>query len=198
MQNGLHPITLTTYTRPCPLARNLHCEVLFISTKSQKLVLDGSTYQAGQRTLRDRSDRPSSICFPMERAPLSPRRDDPKKRRVEPPTSSQAVGTHKRGPSGTGKPAPRKKDIFKAPRSKKGKFLTMVNQMDQRTDRTMGLLLRMMCLGMLMQMLLRLLMGVLMLMLLLLLLLLLMLLMLMLLLLLMLMLYRPSRAGHLG
>ena len=39
-----------------------------------------------------------------------------------------------------------------------------VNQMDQRTDRTMGLLLRMMCFGMLMQMLLRLLMGLLLLM----------------------------------
>ena len=47
------------------------------------------------------------------------------------------------------------------PRSKKGKFLIMVNQMDQCTDWMMGLLLRMMCLGMLMQMLLCLLMGVL-------------------------------------
>lgn len=55
-----------------------------------------------------------ALCA-MDRVPPSPRRDDPKKRRVEGPTNSQTRGTHQHAASVTGKLAPRKKDLFKTP-----------------------------------------------------------------------------------
>ena len=55
-----------------------------------------------------------------DRVPPSPRRDNPKKRCVEADPQVQTATAHTRGASGTGKPVPRRKDIFKQPLKKKG------------------------------------------------------------------------------
>ena len=92
-----------------------------------------STHSNPARNTRSRTRQPEEITesatsatqpsAPMptkDRVPPSPRRDNPKKRRVEADPQAQTATAHTRGASGTGKPVPRRKDIFKQPLKKKG------------------------------------------------------------------------------
>ncbi|ETW82455.1 hypothetical protein HETIRDRAFT_120750 [Heterobasidion irregulare TC 32-1] len=63
--------------------------------------------------------QPSTPMPTEDRVPPSPRRDDPKKRRMEVDPQVRMATAHTRGASGTGKPVPRRKDIFKQPQKKK-------------------------------------------------------------------------------